>query len=158
MRATAWVIATLLVSSVAISPAYAQESSTSEEPVYGEEGDLVVEGQEGFLVDPSPAGCVGKANNPHKTDTRKIKGVAQTGCNYSVSLKVTSQLWRKRWWGYEKVGSKGNNSRYTNLIKASGLFNGCQNNWWRTEGEHWSYEASGTYYRHTMRYNEVTRC
>jgi len=108
----------------------------------------------------SPAGCIGKSNNPHKDTYGRIKGVTQIDCLYSVpKLRTTAQLWRKRWWGYEKVGTKGDNTNYnTWQVKASGIFYGCQNNWWRTEGEHWSWEGGTTYYAHTMKYAEVTTC
>lgn len=111
-------------------------------------------------LDFSPAGCVGKSNNPHKDTYGHIKGVTQIDCLYSVpKLRTTAQLWRKRWWGYEKVGTKGDNTNYnTWQVKASGIFYGCQNNWWRTEGEHWSWEGGKTYYAHTMKYAEVTTC
>jgi hypothetical protein len=72
-------------------------------------------------------------------------------------LQTTSQLWRHRWWGYEKVGTKGNNINY-NIAhqKASGIYSVCESNDWRTEGEHWSTEGGDVYYAHTFKYKTVT--
>jgi hypothetical protein len=109
--------------------------------------------------DPSPAGCVGKSNNPHKTGSN-IKGLTQIDCDDAVDeLQTTAQLWRKRWWGYEKVGKKGDQTNHDKFgVKAGGIYGECENNKWRTEGEHWSDEDGVTYYAHTFRYNTVTSC
>lgn len=108
--------------------------------------------------EPSPAGCVGKSNDPHKSATGGVKGVTQVDCLRPVGrLRTTAQLWRKRWWGYEKVGTKGDNTNFSSAhVKASGNYSTCQRNRWRTEGEHWSVEGGRTYYAHTMNYNDVT--
>jgi hypothetical protein len=108
---------------------------------------------------PSPAGCTGTANNPHITGGN-IKGVTQFDCNYSVyKLHTTAQLWRHRWWGYEKVGTKGDNTNYNVAHqKASAYYYACENNDWRNEGEHWSTEGGITYYAHTMNYEEIKKC
>jgi hypothetical protein len=84
----------------------------------------------------SPAGCNGKSNWAHKDTGGTIKGVTQVDCLYSVSsVRTTAQLWRDRWWGYEMVGTKGDNTNpNSKQVKASGLYNHCENNKWRTEG------------------------
>lgn len=107
----------------------------------------------------SPAGCIGKSNYPHQSSVLLgIKGVSQIDCNYAVEkLRTTAQLWRKRWWGYQKVGTKGDNTNYLAYqVKASGYYGACEENRWRLEGEHWSWESSGIYYGHTWAYNDVT--
>jgi hypothetical protein len=43
-------------------------------------------------------------------------------------------------------------------VKASGIYGACENNAWRTEGEHWSTEVDGTFYGHTIRYADVKNC
>jgi hypothetical protein len=151
------------LASVGVGVANAEQASekdtgSSADSVKSDRGALKKSGGQGeALAAPSPAGCVGRANNPHKTGN-SVKGVTQTDCLEPVPrLRATSQLWRHRWWGYEKVGSKGNNTNYNSWqVKASGLFSPCQTNSWRTEGEHWSYETSGTYYFHSMKYADVS--
>jgi hypothetical protein len=111
-------------------------------------------------VEPSPSGCFGRSNNPHKDTEGTIKGLTQIDCEIRVaSLHTTAQLWRKRWWGYQSVGSIGDNTNATAIqVKASSVYGACENNKWRTEGEHWSTEATGTYYAHTLQYADVDKC
>jgi hypothetical protein len=114
-------------------------------------------------VELSPAGCVGKSNNPHATNDdygrRIVKGISQIDCtSWVYSLRTTAQLWRKRWWGYEKVGTKGDNTNCCDVrqVKASGTFYPCQNNTWRLTADHWSVEYNGkTYTASTIRYATV---
>jgi hypothetical protein len=127
-----------------------RSSATTRKPLPGPRGASSI----------SPAGCQGKSNWAHKEMGGTIKGVTQVDCLYSVSsVRTTAQLWRNRWWGYEMVGIKGDNTNLnSNQVKASGLYNLCENNSWRTEGEHESLESDGDYYTHTMVYAEVTNC
>lgn len=112
----------------------------------------------------SPAGCYGTSHNPHKSNTPGvgIKGVTEFECvNYKVkSLRTRAQLWRKRWWGYEKIGKVGDNTNApASHVQASATWGPCENNRYRTEGDHWSDEGSdGIFYAHTMKYADVNTC
>ena len=98
----------------------------------------------------SPANCRGKSNNPHYSTGGggQIKGVAQIDCDSAVqTLIVTSQLWKKRWWGWQKAGYKPTiTDTWDDQVKASGTYYPCESNDWRTEGEYWSYESGLWYY------------
>lgn len=121
-------------------------------------GDFRSEGGiQSHAVEYSPAGCVGKSNNPHETVYGYIKGVTQVDCDAFVSeLRTTAQLWRLRWWGYEKVGTKGDNTnQWDDQVKASAKYDWCESNRWRTTGDHWSVERGKTYTAHTWRYADV---
>lgn len=151
----AGMVVSVVIASGAFAASDAQSSDVVEEIDTGDA--LLIDIEIG--AEPSPAGCVGKSNDPHKaTTTGGIKGVTQIDCLRSVGrLRTTAQLWRKRWWGYEKVGSKGDNTNYSTWqVKASGNYSTCESNRWRTEGEHWSTENGRTYYAHTMNYNDVS--
>lgn len=99
-----------------------------------------------LLFSYSPAGCKGKSHNAHHTDPI-IKGVGQTKCDILVSeLHVTAQLWRLRWWGFQRVGDPGpRTNSWSALVKGSARFNGCENNTWRTTSFHYSIEGGVTY-------------
>jgi hypothetical protein len=158
-------VSLFVISGIQMVPAQAQTEE--------EEGDLPV-AELGIIPDGgsipvefSPAGCVGKSNNPHRTwggSSYIIKGVSQIDClSYVSSLRTTAQLWRKRWWGYEKVGTKGDNTdpppgTSARQVKASGVFYGCENNTWRLTSDHWSVENGKTYTASTIRYASVTTC
>ena len=60
---------------------------------------------------------------------------------------MTSQLWKKRWWGWQKAGYKSTiTDTWDDQVKASGTYYPCESNDWRTEGEYWSYESGLWYY------------
>jgi hypothetical protein len=110
----------------------------------------------------SPAGCYGQSNNPHISTSSatlgKIKGYAFSKCSSNVaSLSIRTSLWRHRWWGYEEVDSKSGTESPGYKIGRSGVYS-CQNNTWRTVGEHTSVEGSGTYSAETMNYKDITNC
>lgn len=69
-------------------------------------------------------------------------------------------MWRKRWWGYEHVGSDGSGSvSYHYTIGRSGIYNGCQNNWWRTVGYHLARDFDlRNYTGETQNYDEINEC
>jgi len=101
----------------------------------------------------SPARCGVSAHNPHFTyykGQEVIKGVGEATCNYSVpKLYVKAQLWRTRWWGWEKVGysppasttwkSKYKSTAYWNRSNCSGTHN------WRTTAYGYSLENGKKY-------------
>jgi hypothetical protein len=91
---------------------------------------------------PSPSYCRGKSNYPHQSTSSStygwIKGYSETYCVANVPyIEVRATVWRKRWWGYEHVGTDGSGHYYNwYRIGRSGVFAGCQNNRWRTVGYH----------------------
>lgn len=102
----------------------------------------------------SPNRCEGKSNNPHPSRSERgiIKGLTEIKCEGQevLSLRTTAQLWRRRWWGFEKVGQPGENINTSvdwggndPFVKATARFPGCETNTWRVSGQHWSVEGNG---------------
>ncbi len=138
-----------------VGPNTAERPEGPLQPIVGE-GTREVGPTEGTRA-LSPAGCIGKSNNPHQSGW-EVKGVTQIDCNWAVnSLRTTAQVWRHRWWGYEKIGIKGDNTNpWDDQVKASGFGDtACETNWYRTSGEHWSLEGTTTYYLSTLKNAEV---
>lgn len=112
---------------------------------------------------PSPSNCRGKSNNPHQSTTTGtygyIKGYSETYCDANVPyIEVTATVWRKRWWGYQHVGTDGDGSTtWWYKIGRSGVYAGCENNRWRTVGYHVAKDVDGEYYSmETQNYNDIT--
>jgi hypothetical protein len=63
---------------------------------------------------PSPHLCRGQSNLPHRSthNPANVNGEARTYCRAgAVSyLWAQAQLWEKRWWGWDKVGTPVSNS------------------------------------------------
>jgi len=87
--------------------------------------DSYLKGQ--FVVSP----CQLTIDYPHSSGHVRgtINVEAHTNCNLHVdSIQQTVQLWEKRWWGYDRIGTRGNGfvtqSRYlkTNAVA------GCRSN------------------------------
>lgn len=112
----------------------------------------------------SPAGCYGKANDPHRSyDTPKyVKGTAQSQCRVGVDrLGATGSIWRQRFWGWQMMGSRNTNSKGPTwgTVKASGWWLGCDTGRkWRTVGNHWSVENGRTYTAETFAFRDYVRC
>lgn len=132
-----------------------------------EQSDSGVSAEQAIV--PSPKGCDGWSNNPHRSwdaGNHGVKGVTEINCQGRdvAQLRTTAQVWRNRWWGYEKVGFEGENTNtprdwgWTPMVKASGTFATCQVNSWRTSGQHWSWEYGETYYLETMKHADIATC
>lgn len=114
--------------------------------------DLIFPGQEesaaGCLETPSPADCWGQSDYPHHSShvIPTINGVAWTKCRYNVdALSVEAQLWERRWWGWDRVGTAGSEANSNrSSIKANSAWT-CQNNSFRTTGYHQSVERGGVF-------------
>lgn len=109
---------------------------------------------------PSPSQCRGKSNDPHKASStdNAVKGFAETSCAANVPyIEVGASVWRKRWWGYEKVGTAGFNSEANwNYQGASGIHCPCEVNRWRTVGRHAVRDVDGEWYSlETIKYADV---
>jgi hypothetical protein len=109
---------------------------------------------------PSPSQCRGKSNDPHKASStdNAVKGFAETSCVANVPyIEVGASVWRKRWWGYEKVGTPGFNSETNWYYRgASGIYRPCEVNRWRTVGQHAVRDVDGEWYSlETIKYADV---
>jgi hypothetical protein len=101
---------------------------------------------------PSPSQCRGKSNWPHQSTTSGtygyIKGYSETYCVANVPyIEVRATVWRKRWWGYEHVGTDGfGSTTWWYSIGRSGVYAGCQTNRWRTVGYHKAKDVDAQWY------------
>lgn len=114
-----------------------------------------------FQIIPSPSGCMGQSNNPHKASSveNAVKGFAFTRCNRAVPLiEVRAEVWKKRWYGYQHVGVDGYSVNRNDSYEAnSGRYSPCENNTWRTVGQHHVYDHDRRdYLAETMRYAGVS--
>ncbi len=70
-----------------------------------------------FTADAAPGGplrgpsrCVLQANDPHISSHQpgRINAEARTTCENSVvRMEISAQLWEKRWWGWDRIGTVG---------------------------------------------------
>lgn len=117
-----------------------------------------------MAVEPSPNGCFGKSNNPHistKGITKGMtKGLAFTKCaNWVPELYVKASIWQDHWWGWETMGQVRDNTEQVDFyVAASGLYDGCILNDWRTVGNHYSIEGGKKYSRETINEEPITDC
>jgi hypothetical protein len=89
---------------------------------------------------PSPHLCRGQSNLPHRSthNPANVNGEARTYCRAgAVSyLWAQAQLWEKRWWGWDKVGTPVSNSTSNRTTVSAFDATACRNNDWRTTGKH----------------------
>lgn len=168
-------ISVSLAALAAVSPTAAAQPEQSQRPVE-EESEVATtklvprpsgNAEDGTVTTAaiSPSGCEGYSNNPHKSTSPDtygdIKGNAGTKCVTTVPvIEIKATVWRKRWWGYEQMGEAGlGTETWYSRINRSGHWDGCQNNSWRTVGNHHVLDRDGVhYYAETMRYADVTNC
>lgn len=62
----------------------------------------------------SPSGCYQQADHPHRSlHLGWIAGEVKTQCRNPVPrITQVAQLWESRWWGWDRVGTKGNKTVY----------------------------------------------
>ena len=84
----------------------------------------------------SPSGCWQQIDNPHKSKYfGDIAAELRTTCRNPIpEIAQSVQLWESRWWGWDRVGSKGSvhvywESRVTSWSNAS-----CRNSSMRATG------------------------
>jgi hypothetical protein len=110
---------------------------------------------------PSPSQCRGQSNNPHKASSvdNSVKGFAFTECVANVPyIEVNTSVWRRRWWGYQHVGTDGfNSTTWWYYQGASGVYSPCEVNRWRTVGNHVVEDIDSEWYSvETMQYADVS--
>lgn len=113
---------------------------------------------------PSPSRCRGKSNWPRQSTSyatwADMKGYAKTWCQNGVPLiEVETWIWRRRWWGYQKMGERGygKKTNYSYYIGRSGHWDGCETNRWRTVGRHHVIDIDGEHYSlETQHYKDYT--
>ncbi|MGI9156503.1 MAG: hypothetical protein ACR2FG_07680 [Marmoricola sp.] len=88
------------------------------------------------------ATCTQTANDPHVSTYETYngkpaaKGEIRTTCSFRIDyLYQTAQLWEKRWYGWDRVGTKGvyNNPYPTTIVQTFGRWE-CRNSTFRVTG------------------------
>jgi hypothetical protein len=116
------------------------------------------------FVEPSPAGCVGRTHDPHRSShvPGTINVVADTRCNYAVpSVGVSTNLYRSRWYGWELRGSSGFQSRAnSSSISTNAGSPRCVGDVhdWLGSSYHESIEGGRKYYGNTSKRRDGITC
>ena len=101
----------------------------------------------------SPSGCVQTADHPHKSSTGPRNGRWRADDHVQPGhiplIAQTAQMWETRWWGWDRIGTKGVISRFEVAIVESTAWSWCKKNTVRVTGsghvidvDHQSYYAS----------------
>jgi hypothetical protein len=100
----------------------------------------------------SPSGCVQTADYPHRSTHRPgtADGVLRTNCiRHIPEIAQTAQMWETRWWGWDRIGTKGVVARFEVANVTSTAWDWCKKNTVRVTGsghvidiDHRSYYAS----------------
>ncbi|MBB1255466.1 hypothetical protein [Streptomyces alkaliterrae] len=84
--------------------------------------------------------CDFTAHNPHNShhNPGRTNGEAVVDCKKNQpEIRVTAQLWEDRWWGWDRIGKKGDVTRHNKKkVKANGN-DKCRNNKHRLTGNSW---------------------
>lgn len=111
----------------------------------------------------SPNRCRGHSSIPHQSTSfgtyGEMKGFAKTYCENPIPfMEVEAWIWRRRWWGYQKMGDRGYGGHYWDMsIGRSGHWAGCETNMWRTVGRHHVRDIDGRDYAlETQHYKDWT--
>jgi hypothetical protein len=89
----------------------------------------------------------------HETYNGKpaAKGEVRTQCRYRPAyISKEAQLWEHRWWGFNKVGTRGTINKANPMTKVQ-IFGRweCRNNVFRTTGDGYIVVAGNKYYAST---------
>lgn len=111
----------------------------------------------------SPAGCIGKTNDPHRSShvPGTVNVTALTVCDYNVeSLYIQVTLWRSRWYGWERIGGVDQGKRNYGWYKidynaSSGQCSGETHDY-QGRTYHESQEPTGTYLLNTRKTKRFT--
>lgn len=93
----------------------------------------------------NPANCSVKAHDPHESHHQpgKINAEVRQTCPVAVAKNsAEAQLWEKRIWGYDRIGSKGFSDLKTRKVSSAFANAGCRNNSIRVTG-YGHYEWNG---------------
>lgn len=85
----------------------------------------------------NPANCTVKAHDPHESyhQPGKINAEVRQTCPVSVPRNsAEAQLWEKRIWGYDRIGTKGFSNLRTRKVSSAFANAGCRNNSIRVTG------------------------
>ena len=85
----------------------------------------------------SPSGCIQRADYPHRSTHKPgtADGVLRTTCNWHVpEIAQTAQMWETRWWGWDRIGTKGVIARFEIASVASTAWDWCKKNTVRVTG------------------------
>lgn len=163
LRAVAAVVGAALMLSASSFTASAGSGGAGSSPTAELVREDSVDGNSSTMqVIPSPSGCMGQSNNPHRSTSEGgiIKGFSFTRCDQAVPLvEVRAEVWKKRWWGYQHVGRDGYAFNRNDSYEAnSARYSPCEANTWRTVGQHHVFDHDRRdYFSETMKYAGV-RC
>ena len=108
-------------------------AATSERAGYGAAAEAGTASPSTF----SPSGCIQYADYPHRSTHKPgtADGVVRTACNrYVPEIAQTAQMWETRWWGWDRIGTKGLISRFQIERVASTAWDWCKKNTVRVTG------------------------
>jgi hypothetical protein len=101
----------------------------------------------------SPSGCVQQADYPHQSThvAGTMNGQVRTTCRvYVPRISETAQMWETRWWGWDRIGSKGSVSVIDSKSVTVNASDKCRNNTVRVTGSGSVVDVDGrTYYAAT---------
>jgi hypothetical protein len=90
-------------------------------------------------IEATPSGCYQRADNPHlSTHYGNMSGDVWAICRNAIpEMYHTAQLWEKRWWGWDRIGTVGTFHRtWVSRGRATGE-DRCRKNWIRVTGNGW---------------------
>jgi hypothetical protein len=99
--------------------------------------------------------CTVKAHKPHNShhNPGRTNGEGRTTCKKSQpKIRVTAQLWEGRWWGWDKIGKKGDVTRHKKKKVSAFSNNKCRNNKHRTTANSWVTFSNGK----TVKGNDIS--
>jgi hypothetical protein len=85
----------------------------------------------------SPSGCIQRADYPHRSTHKPgtADGVVTTRCNWHVpEITHTAQMWETRWWGWDRIGTKGVVARFEVASASATAWDWCKKNTVRVSG------------------------
>jgi hypothetical protein len=107
---------------------------------------------------PGPSGCVQQANNPHGSHHQpgRMNAEVRATCGGIVPhMEHTSQLWERRWWGYDRIGVVGSFNR-NNVSQGSAFGNDvCRNNYVHATGSGFVTDIDGRNYYASTQSNTI---
>ncbi|MDQ1468422.1 MAG: hypothetical protein QOH10_2837 [Actinomycetota bacterium] len=101
----------------------------------------------------SPSGCVQKADYPHASShyPGRMNGVVRATCNTWVPrISHSAQMWETRWWGWDRIGTKGYVNAYNVKTASTEANDKCRRSTIRVTGSGFVIDIDGrSYYAST---------